>query len=87
MANDPNMCDQLLEHLAEAIDSELTKRGSGWFGRPKALWKLFTERHKHLRDQDGDAFTVTFGEEFAQAYKEFSSHAPRPSIVPAKKSS
>ena len=23
MANDPKMCDQLLEHLAEAIDSEL----------------------------------------------------------------
>ncbi len=78
----------LLDELSPAaIEAEATKRGGGWFGKSKALWNVFRERHRNLADKDGDAFTVTFGEEFAQGYKEFSNNAARPSIVPQKKTS
>ncbi len=77
----------LLDDMAPpAIEREVERRGGGGlFGKTKALWKVFAEKHRHLADQDGDAFSVTFGDEFADAYKTFTKSTPRPSIVPQKK--
>ena len=81
----------LLRELSpEVVEAAFAKKGASMrFGpfRGDALWKMYAERHKDFSEEESQAFSLIFGDQFVKAYRQFRADRDpsRASMVPGQK--